>query len=102
MSDNSFLRRQLVKLGDMMGDGAHLEPDGKWISVEYRRTLKALGIAPPRRNNSAAINEAMKSALAQSSCNKCDGSLKQTRSGSYRAQCQSCGAKYQFKQRKSR
>ncbi|WP_228842851.1 hypothetical protein [Vibrio parahaemolyticus] len=95
------LHRQLIKLGDMMGDGLHHEPDGKWISAEYRRVMKALGISAPRRNNSAAINEAMSKALESAACNKCNGQMKQTRSGSMRAECQQCGAKYQFKRRKA-
>lgn len=36
----AHLHRQLVKLGDMMGDGLHLEPDGKWISKEYKQGAK--------------------------------------------------------------
>lgn len=28
---------QLVKLGDMMGDGLHHEPGGKWISRDYKK-----------------------------------------------------------------
>lgn len=26
------LHKDLIKLGDMIGEGLHLEPDGKWIS----------------------------------------------------------------------
>lgn len=94
------LHRQLIKLGDMMGDGLHLEPGGKWISAEYRRVMRALGISAPRRNNSPAINEAMSKALESALCNKCNGQLKQTRSGSMRAKCVQCEATYQFKRRK--
>ncbi len=92
------LHRDLVKLGDMMGDGLHLEPDGKWINQEYKRTLKALGLAPKiqRKNNSKAINERMEQRVKEVNCQKCGGTLKQTRSGSKRAQCQSCGTKFQL------
>ena len=29
--DNEHLWRQFCRLGEMMGDGLHYEPDGKWI-----------------------------------------------------------------------
>ena len=54
----AHLHSQLIKLGDMMGDGLHHEPDGRWISKEYTKVLRALGIAPKqkRANNSEVIN----------------------------------------------
>lgn len=103
MPDKDYLHRQLIKLGDMMGDGLHLEPDGKWISQEYRRVAKALGypVSPSRKSNVAGINEAMKEALKTAKC-QCGGKLKQTRSGSYRAKCiaPNCTNKYQFKSKR--
>lgn len=33
-----YLYDRLIRLGDLMGDGCHLEPDGKWIEREYRDT----------------------------------------------------------------
>lgn len=92
--DKDFLHRQLIKLGDMMGDGLHKEPDGKWISREYAKIAKKLGYAPPRRNNSEKINAAMAERVKQVSCQKCGGELKQTRKGSMRAKCQTCGGIY--------
>ncbi|CAH9013466.1 putative cell division control protein [Vibrio phage 424E50-1] len=82
----------------MMGDGLHLEPDGKWISRDYKKVLKVLGMLPKqtRTNNSEAINEAMEKRVEQVSCQKCNGKLKQTRKGSKRAQCEDCGSKYQL------
>lgn len=91
------LHSDLVKLGDMMGDGLHHEPDGKWIEKEYSRVLRALGYSPPRANNSESINRGMAKALENALCEKCGGKLKQTRSGSLRAKCVTCGVKYQFK-----
>lgn len=92
------LHKQLIKLGDMMGDGLHLEPDGKWISREYKNTMKALGMLPKqkRRNNSDSINEAMERRVEEVVCQKCQGRLKQTRKGSKRARCKDCGAKFQL------
>ncbi|WP_434340225.1 hypothetical protein [Motilimonas cestriensis] len=91
----AHLHKQLVKLGDMMGDGLHHESDGKWIKAEYRRTLKALGLLPKAKRNIAGIDAAMAKRVSEVNCQKCGGQLKQTRSGSKRAQCQ-CGAKYQL------
>lgn len=90
------LHNQLIRLGDMMGDGLHHEPDGKWIAAEYRRTLKALGMMPKRSNNSEVINERMRQRVLDETCAKCNGKLQQTRSGSKRAACQSCGVKWQL------
>lgn len=90
------LHSQLVKLGDMMGDGLHHEPDGKWINAEYRKTLWALAMLPPRKNNSAIINEAMIKRVAQVPCPNCNGVLKQTRSGAKRAKCQQCSNLYKL------
>nr|WP_067285801.1 hypothetical protein [Marinobacterium profundum] len=88
--------QRLVKLGDMMGDGLHLEPDGKWIAREYKATLRELGIAIPRKNNTPQINERMTVRVKQVVCTQCGGALVQTRSGSKRARCASCPAKFKL------
>lgn len=90
------LHASLVKLGDMMGDGLHHEPEGKRIAREYALIAKALGYGPKRRKNSEAINVAMAGILAKALCSKCSGALKQTKSGALRAVCVSCGARFQF------
>lgn len=95
------LHDQLVKLGDMIGDGLHLEPDGKWIAKEYRKVARALGYGAPRASNAEAINKAMAEAVERCRCRKCGGQLQQTKSGSLRAACASCGTKYQFKRSKA-
>lgn len=100
--DNDFLHRQLIKLGDMMGDCLHHESGGEWIEREYGRILKALGIGPPkkkRRNDSQGINEFMKDAVNKRRCPECDDQFIQTRSGSLRAECQGCGNIYQLGKR---
>ena len=99
--DNDFLHRQLIRLGDMMGDGLHHEPDGKWISKEYKRISKALGIGPKRKNHSADINKLMIERIKTVKCQKCQGKLYQTRSGSMRAQCIDCSAIFQLLYRKT-
>jgi hypothetical protein len=88
------LYRDLVKLGDMLGDGMGDEPDGKWIKEEYRRVSKALGIGAPRRNNTDAINKRMAERVAEQPCSSCGGTLRQTRSGSMKGRCTSCGTGY--------
>ena len=95
------LHDQLVKLGDMMGDGLHHEPDGKWITKEYRKVARALGYGAPRASNAEAINKAMAEAVEITRCRKCGGQLKQTKSGSLRAACVQCDTKYQFKRSKA-
>lgn len=94
------LQAQLVKLGDMMGDGQHLEPGGKWIAREYRATAKALGLLPKRKSNAESINKAVADALTKAVCLKCGGQLKQTKSGALRASCVKCGERFQFKRTK--
>ncbi|MBJ7550766.1 hypothetical protein [Marinomonas ostreistagni] len=95
---NAHLHRQLVKLGDMIGDGLHLEPDGKWISKEYRQVAQALGLLPKEDRSARieAINKQMVKRVADVKCGKCNGELKQTRSGAKRAKCQSCGGLWQL------
>lgn len=102
MSDKAHLHRQLVKLGDMMGDGQHLEPDGKWIAREYRQTMKALGMIKAKPRDIEGINRlvaAYLSANPYSPC--CQNALSQTRSGSLRVKCGSCDKKYQLGSKKA-
>lgn len=97
--DKDFLHRQLIKLGDMMGDGLHHEPDGKWISKEYRKVARALGYLPKQKRAKAdvdEINKLMADRCQSVNCTKCGGFLKQTRSGSMRASCADCGGKFQL------
>lgn len=99
---HAHLHKQLIKLGDMIGDGLHLEPGGRWITKEYRKVAKALGLIQSRANNSKSINKAMAKVLAEIKCPDCNGNLKQSRSGSKRAICLACNKKYQFTERKPR
>ncbi|MCU6214465.1 hypothetical protein [Enterobacter bugandensis] len=95
------LHKQLIKLGDMMGDGMHLEPGGSWIKKDYARVARALGNAMPstRRKRPKAltdqINKRMSERTSESECPECKRfSLKQTRSGSMKARCTICGRGY--------
>lgn len=100
--NNNNVWNDLIKLGDMIGAGLADEPDGKWIRREYRKTAKSLGIIPKRVTRVAAINSAVSELLENdSSCSECGGVKIQTRSGSLRLICKSCGVKYQLKVRKN-
>lgn len=91
------LHNQLVKLGDMIGDGLADEPDGRWIRTEYSRVCRALGYTRPRANNRAAIDEGVKRFLEKNRCPRCQGELKQTRAGAMRLTCGACGLRMQLK-----
>lgn len=96
VTDNDHLHRQLIKLGDMIGDGLADEPGGAWINREYKQTLRALGLVAPRRNRGPQIDERMRQRVAEVACAACGGALKQTRAGSARAKCSACGALFQL------
>lgn len=102
INEKERLNNQLIKLGDMIGEGLHLEPGGGYILKEYRAVCRALSITKPRKNNINKINTAMNKALSKLRCvdNDCKGELKQTRSGSKRAICSKCNTKYQLSSRK--
>lgn len=93
--DKDLLEDRLVRLGDMMSDGLHLEPGGKWIEKEYKETLKALGLleSVKRKNNSDKINEFMDNRLKEVKCT-CGSELVQSRSGSFIGKCVKCGKKF--------
>ncbi|MEB5922753.1 hypothetical protein [Franconibacter daqui] len=90
------LHRQLVKLGDMLGDG-DAEP---WVGKQYRRICKLLGYTSNRRRIDAArtqsINTKMAERVKEVGCQSCGGQLKQTRSGAMRAMCEQCGSLFQL------
>jgi len=101
--DKEYLGRQLIKLGDMLGDGMGDEPGGAWIKTEYRKICKALGyVMPtkPRRNNSQVINAAVAKYVETNRC-ECGGVLIQSRPGSMRVECVACRKRYQLKGRKA-
>lgn len=43
--NEDYLHDRLIALGDMMDDGLHHEPKGKWIEKEYK---KVHGILYPK------------------------------------------------------
>lgn len=62
----------------MIGDGLADEPGGKWIRKEYNQTLKALGMAPPRKKRRSKspqlldeINRLMAIRITEVACPQC-------------------------------
>jgi ribosomal protein L37AE/L43A len=92
------LHRQLIHLGDLMGDGWHHEPDGYWIAKEYEKICRQLGFLPKKKrsNNSEQINKMMIERVRDVKCSACSGQLKQTRKGSTIGQCIKCNSKFKL------
>lgn len=105
ISDNTFLHNQLIKLGDMIGDGLHNEPDGRWIEKEYKKIAKI--VIPElreqekerRKKKAIHIDEQMIKLLSWKKCD-CGGNLKQSRSGSKVGYCEKCNARWVAKYKK--
>lgn len=108
MDNRSILHNQLIKLGDMMGDGLHYEEP--WISKEYKRVYNLL--YPPTKEEKLAkrkisqeknkkIDSQINDRILKDKCS-CGGDLKQSRSGSKIVYCivNSCGKRYKYKSRK--
>lgn len=104
-----FLWRQFIKLGDMLGDGLGYEKGEEWIRKDYKRLAKILiprteeefeFLRKQRQDKNRAVNEAIDK--KEDKCSKCQGDLKQVRSGSLIVQCQNpdCGAKFKYKKKK--
>ncbi|MEZ0197341.1 hypothetical protein AB9U01_25140 [Pseudomonas qingdaonensis] len=90
------LQHQLIRLGDMLGDGLGDEPGGAWIKREYRAVAQALGHVPPRKRDVSRTNARVAEALQRMPCPGCGGMLQQTRSGALRAKCPRCAKTYQL------
>lgn len=103
--NNEQLWSQFCKLGEMMGDGLHYEPDGKWIAKEYRKLAKILipeirqREAIKRKLKIVSIDTQMAKLLENKKCD-CGGNLKQARSGVKVAYCETCNARYASRYKK--
>ncbi|MDH6308024.1 hypothetical protein M2451_002543 [Dysgonomonas sp. PFB1-18] len=98
--DRDFLHDQLIKLGDMMGDGLHHEPGGRWISREYNKICRILYPDMMPKKDFTKRNKAVEKWCSLHQCSQCNGKLRQTRSGSMRVICLDCGTKYQLSKSK--
>lgn len=97
MANNDFLSNQLIKLGDMMGDGLHNDPGGKWISREYKRICKILHPEFFPKKDTSKRDESVALWCSSHKCQLCGGDLKQTRKGSIRVICVKCNQRFQLK-----
>ena len=102
MNDRDILHQQLIRLGDMMGDGLHLEKDGRWIAREYKRISRVLFPEMFPNRNTTERDKAIAEWCKCNPCNECGGEFKQTRKGSMRVVCTGCGVKRQLKVRKQK
>jgi hypothetical protein len=97
--------RQFFRLGEMIGDGLHNEPDGRWISKEYRSLQKILipqtkEELDAKREWLKTKNEKIDAQMAKLLENKkcdCGGIIKQKRSGTKVAYCKDCNTRYRAK-----
>lgn len=97
---DQHLWSQFVKLGGMMGDGLHHEPDGKWIVKEYNKLAKILIPELKEQNKERRklkaenINEQIQKLILEKKCGKCNGELRQSRSGSKIVYCVVCNSRF--------
>ena len=106
MRENEFEWNHFCRLGEMMGDGLHLERDGKWISKEYKRLAKIL-LKPTeeekelykkaRQEKDKNIDNQIIEKLKVDKCPECEGTFKQLRSGSKVVVCNGCSRRYKYK-----
>lgn len=100
--ENEHEWNQFCRLGEMIGDGLHNEPDGKWIIKEYKRLMLLLNpdikesLAKKKKEKNEIINNQILKIIATNKCRQkdCDGQLYQIRSGSKIIYCSKCNARY--------
>lgn len=88
--NREFLGDQLIKLGDMIGDGLHYEDPS--IEKEYSKIARLLYPEMYKKKREATtkvIDIQMRALLTIKKC-VCGGTFKQSRSGSKVAYCLSC------------
>lgn len=97
--ENQDLWDRFVRLGDMMGDGLHHEPDGKWIEKDYKRISRILipeikeAEKVKRKNKAIRINQQMDALMQNIKCS-CGGQLQQKRSGTIVVYCSVCNKRF--------
>jgi hypothetical protein len=104
--ENEHEWNQFCRLGEMIGDGLHYEEP--WISKEYKKLAKTLlpqtemqkeYYKKIRQNKNKSIDKQMEKLLSKRKCD-CGGDIKQVRSGSKVAYCQSCNQRFTAKAKK--
>jgi len=91
-AERERLSKDLIKLGDILGDG-DLEPsDEKYFKKEYK---KVFGLLYPevnrakRKNRMIAVNKRVLRLIEKNKCS-CGGEYRQSRSGSLICYCKKC------------
>lgn len=98
---------RFARLGEMIGDGLHYEPDGKWITREYRSLMHYLipetkkADKEQRAARRKQVNDRLKELLKDFKCHNCNqvGTVTQNRSGARRCKCY-CGQNFTLKKPK--
>jgi ribosomal protein L37AE/L43A len=106
--DNELEWNQFIQLGEMIGDGLHHEPDGKWITRDYKRLAKILipeiKEAEKERRKARANNrsEQISKLIIDKKCTNCGGDLVQKRKGTLIVYCDKCNSRFKAVTRKSK
>lgn len=99
--ENKHLWDRFCRLGEMIGDGLADEPDGKWISREYKHLRRILipeireAEGRKRAQKNKQTDKRIEQLLIDFRC-KCGDRCKQVRSGSLIVECE-CGKRYKAK-----
>ena len=92
-----YLALLLLCLVHRMQRGEHLQEGGQALVREYRKVKAAMGKGVRKaKPDHSAVDAAMAEQVASCDCGACGGVLKQARSGSLRAICQACAARWDF------
>lgn len=98
---------RFCRLGEMIGDGLHHEPDGKWITRDYNRLAKILvpeikeAKKEQRRLKAINVNKQIDTLLQTKKCS-CGGDLIQKRSGTKIVYCKICNSRYKAVTKKNK
>lgn len=99
------LYHQLDMCGQMIAEDDEWGAHRRELNKEYKRIVQALRRLEPEvwkvpsifKSRSEMYDEKVVELCKEKRCLKCGGTLKQTRKGSLRVVCTSCGVKYQLR-----
>ncbi len=98
-----FLYHQLDVCGQLIADDDEWGVERKRLNREYKNILKELAMLEPENWNYPAFQKPSQKYdglvadfCKENKCPKCNGELRQTKSGSLRVICNQCGIKYQL------
>lgn len=96
---DDFVWEQFCRLGEMIGDGLHHEPDGKWITRDYNRLAKILvpgikeALQAKRKLKADHVTKQISELIKVKKCS-CGGELIQKRKGTKVVYCKDCNSRY--------